>query len=1122
MEQAVIRTKPVQRISKIRRDYNRWVANESLEDYALRFTPHGFRKWSTFRVANTAFGAVSFLALEAIGAAITLNYGVINALAAIAAVSVVIFLTGVPIAYRAARHGLDMDLLSRGAGFGYLGSTITSLIYAGFTFIFFAIEAAIMAQALTLWFGLPLMAGYLVSALLVIPLVTHGVTMISRIQTWTQPLWLILLVLPYGLVAAKDPGLFSAFPSFQGGHLDDTAFSWAAFGSAATVAASLIAQIGEQVDFLRFMPESRPGHRLSWWVAVLMAGPGWIVPGAAKMMGGAFLAFLVLHRGQPLSDALQPTQMYLAAFREGLGNTDWAVFFTGLFVIVSQLKINVTNAYAGSLAWSNFFARLTHRHPGRVVWLVFNVLLAMLLMVLGVFDAIEQVLGMYAHLAVAWIGAVVADLVISKPLGWSPDTIEFRRAYLFDINPAGVGAMLLASLVSVMDYNGLFGDALRPASALLALVLAMIAAPLISVFTRQRYAMARPPVSFGARHRILRCIVCRNRFEADDMALCPAYSGPICSLCCTLDARCHDRCKSDARAHEQLARVLAPYQSNWFTPALAQRTGRYTLVLAGMVALFSILLWLLYAHEHLHFAHAPAWSEARLDGLFGSLFVGLFVLSAIAAWWLVLAHESRQLAQEESERQNQLLQKEIDAHRQTDTALQQAKEGAENANVAKSRFIIGMSHEMRSPLNSILGYSQVLMRHDALKASQRDAINTIHRSGEHLAGLVDGLLELSRIEAGKLRLEQEALPFSDFLLQIVHMFKPQAAARGLAFHYECDGGVPPLVHADPKRLRQIFINLLSNAIKFTETGHVRLQVRYQREIAHIDVEDTGVGIDPTDHERIFQPFERADSRAGTEGTGLGLTITRLLVELMGGDIQLRSRRGSGSCFSVRLYLPALPAATALAQWPVVGYAGERRRVLVVDDEPAHRNLLRQLLQPLGFEVDEADSGKACLAATALLPPDLVLLDIGLPDGPGWAVCQQLRQRGHGLPVVMVSANAHENSPRALQEHGSNGFVAKPIIETDLLEVIRVQLHLSWLRQDPAGSTSQALPSEEVLRELLALAAGGFFRALRARLLELGHDNPELTAWIHHLLVLLERDPHMLKERLIDALAPHAY
>src|SRR5437899_4743468 len=186
-----------QRIVRVRRSYNQWVANETLEDYALRFTAKKARRWSAARVANTAIGAISFLALEAIGGSITINYGFPNAAAAILIVGAIIFLTCVPIAYYACRYGVDIDLLTRGAGFGYIGSTVTSLIYASFTFLFFAIEAAIMSLALELWFGLPLFLGYVASSVVVVPLVTHGITFISRLQLWTQPIWIILHVLPF-------------------------------------------------------------------------------------------------------------------------------------------------------------------------------------------------------------------------------------------------------------------------------------------------------------------------------------------------------------------------------------------------------------------------------------------------------------------------------------------------------------------------------------------------------------------------------------------------------------------------------------------------------------------------------------------------------------------------------------------------------------------------------------------------------------------------------------------------------------------------------------------------------------------------------------------------------------
>jgi hypothetical protein len=200
---------PMQRVVKVRRDYNNWVASETMEDYALRFTPQRFRRWSEWRVANTAFGAASFLILEAVGATLLVQYGFVNAFWAIVVTGLVIFLAGWPISVVAARYGVDMDLLTRGAGFGYLGSTITSLIYASFTFIFFALEAAVMAYALELALDIPPSWGYLICTLVVIPLVTHGVSVISALQIWTQPLWLVLLVLPFVVVGVRDPQAFS-------------------------------------------------------------------------------------------------------------------------------------------------------------------------------------------------------------------------------------------------------------------------------------------------------------------------------------------------------------------------------------------------------------------------------------------------------------------------------------------------------------------------------------------------------------------------------------------------------------------------------------------------------------------------------------------------------------------------------------------------------------------------------------------------------------------------------------------------------------------------------------------------------------------------------------------------
>ncbi|PKO57739.1 MAG: hybrid sensor histidine kinase/response regulator, partial [Betaproteobacteria bacterium HGW-Betaproteobacteria-19] len=377
-----------QRVVKIRRDYNTWVANETLEDYALRFTPRSFRKWSEFRVGNTAFGAASFLVLEAVGATMLVSYGFINSFWAILAIGLIIFLTGLPISLYAARYGVDMDLLTRGSGFGYIGSTITSLVYASFTFILFALEAAIMAYALEMALGIPPSWGYLICALVVIPLVTHGVTVISKLQTLTQPIWLFLLALPFFFVLREDPAALAGLWQYPGVDGKGGEFDLHLFAGAMTVGIALITQMGEQADYLRFMPARTQQNRWSWLFGVVLGGPGWVLIGVVKMLGGALLAWMLLRNGMAPDKAVDPNQMYLLGFSAVFDSSLWAVVVTALFVIVSQLKINVTNAYAGSLAWSNFFSRLTHSHPGRVVWVVFNILIALLLMEMNVFQAL--------------------------------------------------------------------------------------------------------------------------------------------------------------------------------------------------------------------------------------------------------------------------------------------------------------------------------------------------------------------------------------------------------------------------------------------------------------------------------------------------------------------------------------------------------------------------------------------------------------------------------------------------------------------------------------------------------------------------------------------------------------
>ncbi|MCF2913573.1 ATP-binding protein [Halomonas sp. Cn5-12] len=857
-----------QRIFPVRRNYNKWVANQTLEDFALRFTAKSARRWSAKRVALTALGTISFLALEAIGGVITLNYGIVNAIAAIAAVTVVIFLLGIPISYHAARYGVDIDLLTRGAGFGYLGSTLTSLIYATFTFIFFALEAAIMAMALEVLFNVPLTLGYVISSLVVIPIVTHGFTYISRFQVWTQPLWIILQLTPFIFILFQDPDSLPRWLAFDNTIVGPQGFDLLLFGAATTVMFSLVAQIGEQVDYLRFIPEAQPGKRLRWWTAVLAGGPGWIIIGALKALAGSLLAVLALHHGLATELAQEPMHMYLVGFSHVTTHPATLMALAGIFVVLSQLKINVTNAYAGSIAWSNFFSRLTHSHPGRVVWLLFNVMIALVLMEIGIYRAFEVILANYAMVAMAWIGALVADLVINKPLGLSPRHIEFKRAYLYDINPVGFGAMLLATAVALAARAGLWGDTAAALASFLALLTAFICAPTIAWLTKGRYYIARPPEP----QMVLQgqaCIICEHHFDSEDMAFCPAYNAPICSLCCSLDARCNDACKQHATFQEQLMDWLGTLLPNRILKHFNSRMGHFasllmlvTLVIAG----FLILV----------FYQLPTLSmevEALMATTLAKIFAIFVIVSGVVAWLFVLASESRVVAHEESHRQTRMLLEEIDAHEKTDRELQKAKELAEAANQAKSRYLTSLSHELRSPLNAAFGYAQLLEHDDTIPPERRKAVAIIRRSTEHLSDLIEGLLEISKIEAGRLELYRNQVRVSALIDEIVAMFRLQAQEKGIDFTFTSEGRIPEWVITDEKRLRQILINLLSNAIKFTNHGQVSLNFRYRNQVAEFTIHDTGVGIEEEDIQRIFKPFERV-RKPGVpiaNGTGLGLT-----------------------------------------------------------------------------------------------------------------------------------------------------------------------------------------------------------------------------------------------------------
>ena len=1080
-----------QKIIKARRTYNKLVANEMMEDFALRFTAKRARKWSLNRISMTALGIVSFLVLEAIGGAITLQYGFENAAWAILAVTLIVFLTGLPISYYAAKYGVDIDLLSRGAGFGYIGSSIASLVYASFTFIFFALEAAIMAMALKILFGLPLPAGYIVSTLLIIPLVTHGITYISRFQVWTSPIWVALQLLPLFFVFTHNDTQFNDWISFTGEAGESgSSFNLLLFGGASAVLLALVAQIGEQVDFLRFLPEKPKKGAWRWWLALIAGGPGWMLFGALKLFLGSFLAYFALKQGVAPHLASDPAHMYQLAYSYVFDNPSISVFVACTFVVLSQLKINVANAYAGSLAWSNFFSRVTHNHPGRVVWMVFNVAIALLLMELGIYQTIASMLSVYSVIVLAWLSSVVADLIINKPLGISPRHIEFKRSHLYDINPVGVGSMLIASIAGFTAHMGIYGETVEALASFIACFLPFITVPLIGWLTKGKYYLAanqQPEIK-----TFTQCHICENSFDHEDITFCPAYGKAICSLCCSLDVRCADQCRPDAtlsqQAHDFFTRFLSAKVLKVLTTPLMQ----FIALTLGLGFVGAGILVLVYLQVPL--------DEVEVKEVFASTLIKIFflliIIIGIVSWLFILARHGNHSALKELRSQTKALAKEVDAHEQTSEALQSAKEVAESANEAKSRYLAALSHELRTPLNVLLGYAQLLMRDEVLPPKQRESISIVRRNGEHLADLIESLLEVSKIEAGRVTLQRDEFNLKAILQQLVDMFQMQASKKGIKFHYIASANLPDYVATDKQRFRQILINLISNAIKYTEKGSVTFKVTYRSEVANFSIIDTGAGIAKSNQDLIFKPFEqiRNTHTQSIGGTGLGLTISRSLAELMGGEISLTSSVGQGSTFNFKLMLFKLnkdPKEPELTKSEAVGYNGAKQTVLVVDDNKNQRDLMFNLLEPIGFKVllaEHAQQGFELLQDNDI---DLVLMDVQMPDINGWQMVKNLREQHYQMPVLMVSANARDAEYNLQAEGYHNGYIAKPLNLDALLGKIAQLLNLQWqykntdnITSNEANKSNKPSVTSEQYQALIALAEIGYLSGFKNKFEEI--------------------------------------
>jgi signal transduction histidine kinase/FixJ family two-component response regulator len=418
----------------------------------------------------------------------------------------------------------------------------------------------------------------------------------------------------------------------------------------------------------------------------------------------------------------------------------------------------------------------------------------------------------------------------------------------------------------------------------------------------------------------------------------------------------------------------------------------------------------------------------------------------------------------------------------------------------RSNFLAQMSHELRTPLNAIIGYAHLLGRdRQQLTARQSSGLETIHESGQHLLTLINDILDLARVEAGKMSLHPAAVNLGMFLQVLANIMRVKAEEKGLAFNCELAPGLPAAVTIDETRLRQVLLNLLGNAVKFTDSGSVALRVLPAlptdvpegQDTARLrfEVADSGIGMTAQQLARIFQPFEQVATTQRREGgTGLGLAISQQLVHLMGGNIDVVSEPGKGSTFWFEITVPVAtssPAAVA-PQPPPIAYEGKRKRLLVVDDVSQNRAMMLDLLQDAGFIVAAATNGLECLVLLDSFKPDLILMDVMMPVMDGNETTRQIRRMPGwcGIPIVAVTASTGAEDEHRSTDAGANAFLAKPIDHDALLRTIGRLLSLKWIAEQPVPApetdeeTRLVAPPLDEIEELWQLAQIGNMRKIR--------------------------------------------
>lgn len=467
-----------------------------------------------------------------------------------------------------------------------------------------------------------------------------------------------------------------------------------------------------------------------------------------------------------------------------------------------------------------------------------------------------------------------------------------------------------------------------------------------------------------------------------------------------------------------------------------------------------------------------------------------------------------------------------------------AKEAAESANRAKSSFLAHMSHELRTPLNGILGYTQILKRKADLKPQQQHGLEVIERSGNHLLLLLNDILDLAKIEAGKVELHPDRIHLPGLLQEVSELIRIRAEKKRISFALEPSAELPTWIWADQQRLRQILLNLLGNAVKFTETGGVTLRVttKDKRQEAKgqeqadnflclcFEVEDTGTGIPAEDLQNIFEPFQQAgnlDNRA--QGTGLGLSITRNLLALMGTTLQVKSEEGAGSAFCFELAFP--PVSSDEKEYRIIrrtirgvktmrSQPDRTPKILIVDDEEDNRHVFRDLLIPLGFELQEADGGEQGLAAAKVWRPDLMVIDLRMPDMNGFELIRYVRQDPllRQSAIIASSASVFSKDRQKSVEAGSQAFLPKPIDPELLFTQLQDLLTLEWTYDEASDEneadedrfTELVLPSIDMMVRLHDLAQMGDILELRRQVTNLVQAEQAFTPFAAQLQPLMKQ------------------